>query len=430
VSIIILAWRHDHHLQKCLKSIATVGSSIPFEVVVLLNGAAAPVTSLVEGTRGLRVVRSNVNLGFAAGCNRARAAARGELLLLLNDDTEVEPGWMEGLVHAIDEDSDAAAVGSRVLFDDGSVQEAGCVIWRDGSTTTVGRGSRDEDGRYNYLRPVHYCSACALLIRASAWDAVGGLDEAYFPGYFEDADFCLRMREQGRKVLYQPASRVRHHESASLDGAYKAFVIRRSRAYFSAKWRDVLSGFLPADAPDAVERAVQLFRGPRHALVIGDRQDGAIELSRSGWAVTLLARGGLDASSLSAAGVEHTTDDLGTHLCAPSRAYDLVIVEGAQLFETAADVIRSKQPATTLVVDLRTIGAQDNSSALAVVRKADAAVTSSLEEAAALRSLGDEGCLLVQDAPNVGLARPSWPRILQEARRHRYGLAREPTSWQ
>jgi GT2 family glycosyltransferase len=413
VSIIILAWRHDHHLWRCLEAITEAGSAIPFEVIILLNGATPAVTAVVDRTEGARVIRSPVNLGFAAGCNRARAAARGELLLLLNDDTEVEPGWMEALVRTVD-DSGAAAVGSRVLFADGTLQEAGCIIWRDGGTATVGRGSRDEDGCYDYLRPVHYCSACSLLVRAAAWDAVGGFDEGYFPGYFEDADFCLRLRQEGLTVLYQPAARVRHHESASLESSYKAFVLRRSRTRFSDRWRHVLPRFPHPEAPDALERAVQLARGPRRALLVGERcGDAARELSRSGWAVTVhAAHIEEDHRSLAAAGVEHVREDLGRHLRAPSRAYDAVIVAGVEPFEAWAPLIRAAQPATTLMSDLRGSGARGS---LAVT--ADGIVTASEADAGALRARNAGARVWVGTGP------PSWDAVLDGTRRHRYRLS-------
>ena len=140
-SILVLAWRSLSPLARCLHSLERHLPAGVAEVVILLNGASPDVSRYVEGqVGGAKVVRSSVNLGFAGGCNRAAAAASGEYLVLLNDDTEIQPGWLEALVDAADSDPGVGAVGSRILFPDGSLQEAGCIIWNDGSTMAVGRG--------------------------------------------------------------------------------------------------------------------------------------------------------------------------------------------------------------------------------------------------------------------------------------------------
>src|SRR5664279_3454972 len=136
VSIIVLTRRDASMLAACLRSVATAapGSPTSYEVLLVLNGAD---TDVVEyATRqldGVRILRSEVNLGFGGGVNRAARHARGELLLLLNDDVEVEAGWLEPLIETMDSHPDAAAVGSRILFTDGRVQEAGSVLFDDGS---------------------------------------------------------------------------------------------------------------------------------------------------------------------------------------------------------------------------------------------------------------------------------------------------------
>jgi len=263
VSVLTLAWKNADLLARCLESLQRHLPHGLAEVVILLNGANSDVVDYVRGyVVGAKVVVSEVNLGFAGGCNRAAAFATGEYLVLLNDDTEIEPDWLEALVETADAHSTAGAVGSRILFPDGSLQEAGCIIWSDGTTMPIGRHDASEANAFAHPRRVDYCSACSLLIRRSVWDALRGMDENYYPAYYEDVDFCLRVQLAGGIVIYEPRSQIRHRQSASTDEHFRRFVWSRSHQYFSNKWRDVLPTFEHADpaSPASVHRAIRRAR--------------------------------------------------------------------------------------------------------------------------------------------------------------------------
>ncbi len=368
VSVIVLAWRHEDLLRECLASIVAAGGhSVPYEVVIVLNGASPAVVRLVEHEIvGATIVRSRVNRGFAGGCNLARRHARGEFLLLVNDDIEVDPGWMEGLVQTLDDHPDAGAVGSRVLSADGlTLQEAGSLLSANGSPLGVGRGVPESEHRYMSLRTVPYCSGCSLLVRASSWDAVGGLDERYFPAYFEDVDLCLSLRQIGQRVLYQPISRVRHHESASLDDAYRNFAFHRAKAAFVEKWQLVLPKY-PKEAHSQVDLIVRGQRGARHVLVVDDQlpnltsgsgfgrmHDTVTELLRNKWAPTVFASNtlGADPRPLGGIGVEVLEGDLVHHLEALPSSYDAVIISRPNNFERFAHHVRLTQPGAPIVYD-------------------------------------------------------------------------------
>jgi glycosyltransferase involved in cell wall biosynthesis len=180
-SVIILAWRAAPYLLQCLRSVSWYAAqSTPYEVILYLNEPDDALRSLVEQqVRGAQVIVSRVNRGFGGGCNRAAAVARGEYLVFLNDDTEVEPGWLDALVATADAHPQAGAVGSRILFLDGTLQEAGSVIWSDGTTAPVGAGAPADAHAFTYLRTVDYASACSLLVRRSTWEAIGGFDQGY-----------------------------------------------------------------------------------------------------------------------------------------------------------------------------------------------------------------------------------------------------------
>ncbi len=144
-SIIILAWRQEGHLVNCLRALrASLSREIPYEIVLLANGSPQRLVDRVRRlTEGVTLVQVSANLGFSGGCNLAVETSRGEYVVLLNDDTAIEPGWLEWLVATADAHPSAGAVGSLILFPDGRIQEAGSIIWADGSTAPVGRGSSE-----------------------------------------------------------------------------------------------------------------------------------------------------------------------------------------------------------------------------------------------------------------------------------------------
>jgi O-antigen biosynthesis protein len=374
VSIVILTRHGPQRLERCLAALARLPDPVSREILVLLNDADDDVRASVEAwaTR-VRVLESRVNLGFAGGCNIVVAAATGRYLAFLNDDTEVESGWLQSLVEIADADPRVGAVGSCILFPDGSVQETGSIIWRDGSTMGLGRGELPESPGVSFVRQVDYCSACSLLVRRDAWNAVGGFCEDYFPAYYEDVDLCLSIRALGYRVLYAPRSRVRHHEGGSSDPGFRVFLHRYQRRRFGQRWGHILEEF---EAPNpestaAVRRAAFRARGcPRRLLVIDDRlpdatigsgfgrmRDAVVELSEAGYAVSVWALHGINDSfrELGLHGIETIPGGLEEHLREPSVLYDTVMVSRPHNFESYAALVRECQPHSVLVYDAEAV---------------------------------------------------------------------------
>jgi hypothetical protein len=215
---------------------------VPCETVIVLNGSPEPVAKLVrEGIGGAKVVESAVNRGMAGGYNLARESARGEFVVLLHDDAEVRPGWLEALVKAADDCPAAGAVGGRTLNPDGTLQSAGGILWRDGMTEPVGRGEPARSRSYRLRRRVDYCGSNSLLVRAATWDAVGGMDEALFPAYHVDVDLGMKIRAHGQLVLYEPSSEVTHHRwGLEAEYGFRMFAARRNQHRFVEKWHSAL----------------------------------------------------------------------------------------------------------------------------------------------------------------------------------------------
>src|SRR2546430_7946136 len=164
---------------------------------------------------GVVYVRNETNSGFIASCNRGAEKTRGKHLLFLNNDTIVKEGWLTALVDTFAEEPRPGIVGSKLVYPDGRLQEAGGIIWRDASGWNYGKFDDPGNPEYNYLREVDYCSAAALMIPKSLFQKLGGFDPKYAPAYQEDTDLSSKARNDGYKVLYQPMSEVVHYEGVT-----------------------------------------------------------------------------------------------------------------------------------------------------------------------------------------------------------------------
>src|SRR5262249_3579406 len=152
----------------------------------------------------LRVLPAAANQGFLRNVNRALPSVRGRYLVLLNNDVQVSPGWLEALVAPAQTLERVGAVGPKIVYPSGWLQEAGCAFHPDGSTEMVGLGDAPDRPEYAFPRDVDYCSGACLLVETATFRELGGFDEGLAPAYCEDGDLCLRLRERGLRVLYTP----------------------------------------------------------------------------------------------------------------------------------------------------------------------------------------------------------------------------------
>jgi GT2 family glycosyltransferase len=244
VSIIVPIYNQLACTLRCLKSIASNGGNLSYEVLLIDDASDLSVFLFLSGIKGLRLLRNFFNLGFVLGCNRGASIARGRYLLFLNNDTEVTPGWLDSLYSVFRYRPEAGLVGAKLLNTDGSLQEAGGIVWQDGSAWNYGRGQNPTSPAFDYLRETDYCSGACIMIEAALWHRLGGFDEAFAPAYYEDTDLAFRVRQAGRKVFYQPMSTVIHHEGKSngIDSTsgLKAYQVR-NRKVFLSKWQRQLA---------------------------------------------------------------------------------------------------------------------------------------------------------------------------------------------
>jgi GT2 family glycosyltransferase/glycosyltransferase involved in cell wall biosynthesis len=302
VSIIIPIHNKLQWTLACLRSIARHASKATVEIIVIDDASTDGSSEVLEQVHGLRLIRNVENLGFIGSCNAGAAEARGRFLLFLNNDTQVTDDWLDALLQAHADEPDCGIVGSRLVYPDGRLQEAGGLVYADASAWTVGRFERRDDPRYLYRRDVDYVSGASLLIERDLYNQIGGFDTRYAPAYCEDMDLAFAVRAANKRVVYEPGSVVVHCEgiSSGLDpfaGVKQYQTVNRAK--FIEKWGKTLEQQPAPGTP--VEKALHHSGAPHifimDALTPDPTRDAGsqqlyniMRLLRSmGWRVTFMA---------------------------------------------------------------------------------------------------------------------------------------------
>lgn len=230
VSIVIPAYRNPG-VADCLRSVAAIDPGITIEVIVVLNDATPEMADIVGTNDGpLAILPVPVNLGVSGALNHGFAAAATEFVVALQDDALLEPDTVSALMRCARAQPDAGAVGALVTDAHGRVTDPGHVVWRDGTTAAALIGGSSDPDDYRGAWATDYHGSNCLLVRKAAWESVGGFDPGYYPAYYGDVDFCLRLRDRGWRVLVQPAARARHAGGASASTEYRQFLSSRMKA--------------------------------------------------------------------------------------------------------------------------------------------------------------------------------------------------------
>lgn len=236
VSVIVPAFNNIDYTLCCLAAMCRHLPETTFEVLAVDDGSTDESTRLLTLVPNLICLRNDSTQGFVRSVNRAARVARGRFLLLLNNDTQVQPGWLDELVAAF-ADPKVGIAGSKLLFPSGHLQEAGAVIRSDGSVELVGLNDDPRLIQYNVGRETDHCSGASLMIPKELFLALNGFDEAFAPAYFEDCDLSLRVRGRGHKIVYVPGSVVVHHLSITMsDNGDKARQIEKNRRFLLERW--------------------------------------------------------------------------------------------------------------------------------------------------------------------------------------------------
>jgi GT2 family glycosyltransferase/ubiquinone/menaquinone biosynthesis C-methylase UbiE len=243
VSIVIPIYNKHLYTFSCLKSILESRPKCSYEVIVVDDSSGDETRVMLQAIQGIRVVRHESNQGFIRGCNGGAAVARGTYVAFLNNDTIVQPNWLDALVETFGLIADAGLVGAKLIYPNGQLQEAGGIIWNDGSGWNYGRHDDPDKPEFCYLREVDYCSGACIMLPKKLFSELGGFDERYAPAYGEDSDLAFKVRQAGKKVLYQPVSEVIHFEGVTsgtqVSHGVKSFQSHNKEKLFDA-WAHVL----------------------------------------------------------------------------------------------------------------------------------------------------------------------------------------------
>jgi GT2 family glycosyltransferase len=285
--VIIPTCGHPLHVFTCLTALATEAARVPLEVIVMDDGAATAARDALPQVTGVRFERNAVNLGFVRNCNRGSELARGEFLLFVNDDAAMLPGALRAMLQVFDAGARAGAVGTKLVYPDGRLQEAGAIVWRDGTAWNYGRGDDPDRPEYNYLREADYCSAACIMLPRSLFHDLGGFDELFAPAYCEDTDLCFKVREAGLRVYYQPAAEVVHVEGVSHGTDVNGAGVKRhqveNQAKFRTRWANVLAAHRPCGVLPRLEReraAARRILFIEEGMLTPDQDSGSLRTAR------------------------------------------------------------------------------------------------------------------------------------------------------
>ncbi len=374
VSLIIPTCGRFLFTHYCLAALCACGDKTSFEVIIIDDDPVGDTALRLRNYGNLRVVRNEENIGFVHSCNRGAMLARGEYLVFLNNDTQVQSGWLDALIWTFQNLPEAGIVGSRLIYPDGRQQEAGGIVFKDGSAWNYGHLDDPYRPEYSYLRQPDYVSGAALAIRRELFVQMGGFDPRYAPGYYEDTDLALRVRFGGHRIYYQPWSRVLHVEGGSSGGnestptGMKRFQ-EINRHKFCERWQSLLAnhGERAKDLEHQKERFVH-----RRAFVVDvylptpDKESGSLRLvnlfkllREIGFKVTFAATN-LEApenylADLQRQGIEVLyrpyVKSIPRHLKVRGMEYDLVILSRADTAVELMDEARRHCPNACIIFD-------------------------------------------------------------------------------
>lgn len=220
VSIIIPVFNQLAYTKDCIGSLLETLTLYRHdsEVILVDNGSTDGTGDYLKTLPDyFKVITNQQNLGFARACNLGAAAARGDFLVFLNNDTVALPGWLGQMLNVMEKEEQVGIVGSKLLFPDGTIQHAGVVVAAAPYPISPYHAYYQQPGDLpaaNKMRDYQAVTGACLLIKRDLFVAVGAFDEDFINGY-EDVDLCFKVRQQGYRVVYCPTSVLYHHQSVS-----------------------------------------------------------------------------------------------------------------------------------------------------------------------------------------------------------------------
>jgi GT2 family glycosyltransferase len=376
VSIVVCFFNLVDTTSRCLDRVRDNSPGGLYEVILVDDGSDDPRVETLAGRPGVTYIRSDENLGFTHAANLGARRANGTYLVFLNNDTEVESGWLEALIDAAEDGPDVGAVGAMQVSPEGRIREAGVAVWSDATGMGYGSGHDPAAPQYRFRREVDYCSGSCLLVKRRLFAELGGFDEYFAPGYYEDPDLCFALRRAGHVVLYEPGARVVHLEGATFGtdaspeaiGAHGRDSFELNRVKFRAKWAEELLHHYPPGTAAGL-RGGRVPDRPRVLLADGKlfppgESSGGL---RTAWLLLLLHELGCEvtvfpldqvdrqpyADWLRRAGIEVYCGGVELSAMAGTRPglYDLVILSRPSVSIAVRSAVRFHFPSALLVYD-------------------------------------------------------------------------------
>lgn len=375
ISLIIPIHNKLELTKACLASVLLHRNEIGFEVIVVDDASGDASYDFLSGIQGLRLFRMPEQSGYVLSSNKGAEQARGEMLVFLNNDTVVQKDWLDNLLETFRRFPDTGIAGAKLLYPNGSLQEAGGAVFNDGSVWNLGRFEKADNARFNYVREVDYVSGAVLAIRRKVFQDLKGFDPHFAPGYFEDTDLAMRVRAKGLKVRCQPFSRVVHFEGATsgtrLDSGMKAFQVPH-QLKFAERWKEILPVYPPRPVTEQENTDLAFKSGKKKILVLDEhtpRVNGDSGSLRLFHLMKSLQNENCDVHFLPADlafDPDHTmvlqhqgiacyyrpwTKSLFDWLKQNARQFDFVIVCRVSLMSAIYDSLRSAAPKARLIFD-------------------------------------------------------------------------------
>lgn len=271
VSIILILYNRAELTLSCLQSILH-NSYKSVEVVIVDNCSGDRTRELLTTVTEAKIIFNESNLHFLLAANQAAAAATGKHLLFLNNDAQVLGDSINQAIKTLESREDIGAVGGKIILPDGTLQEAGSIVWQDGSCLGYGRGDAPDAYPYMFQRTVDYCSGAFLLTNRKLFEQLAGFDEAYQPAYYEETDYCLKLQQAGYKVVYDPKVVILHYEFASSASSKGVIALQqRNQEIFREQHQQWLESQYPADLDRVLFARISAKVQRQRILFIDDR---------------------------------------------------------------------------------------------------------------------------------------------------------------
>lgn len=252
VSVILLVWNGERFIQEALEALLQQTYE-PLEVIVVDNHSEDGSLELLRAYgEQIHLIENDYNWGFAGGNNVGLHAAQGDIVILLNQDAIVQPGWIQAIVDTYQSDPSIGIVGCKTLYPNNQqIQHAGAWVRPDDAFAFhIGQGEVDQ-GQYDTLQDATYVTGAAFAIHRRVLQTLGGLDSRFYPAFYEETDYCFQARRAGFRIVYQPEAVVHHYETTSLpqQSYRRVLAFHRNRVYFLLRHWDMeaLAAFVAAE---------------------------------------------------------------------------------------------------------------------------------------------------------------------------------------